>query len=98
MARGTRSTRTRLIAGVRVSFVYNMRTLDIRVAPSEDDLRSASLLDVLRVWETVARWAAEVPVRNPGWTVNGRKPFTAAEPDPEPDEECEHVDSRAAGR
>ena len=80
------TTRSRVVAGIRVKFVYDARRLDIRVVPNEDDFKTAGTLGIIRLWAVVGRWAESLPSTHPGWTVNGEHPAPDPDAAPAPEE------------
>ena len=64
----------KVIAGIRVAFVFDLVRLDVEVTPDERDFAAAGTIGIIRLWTEVAAWAESLKVTNPGWTVGGERP------------------------
>jgi hypothetical protein len=69
------------IGGVYCRFEYFWKKHDVNIVPDEDDLRTAGVYEILRLWTVIANWSVRFVAANPGWTVNGSDPVERLDED-----------------
>ena len=55
------------VAGIHVFVERNERWKTIALIPDDDDIRDASILDLLRFWYSMGDWVKSYCEKRPGW-------------------------------